>query len=65
MPRHFGLPWPPARPRSGRLAAACDLLLKAVLCLAIASCWLAGGLWVFQRAVDRAEFISVLPTERK
>ncbi|MGJ5163145.1 hypothetical protein [Bradyrhizobium sp. HKCCYLR1051] len=65
MPRHFGLP--PSAPRRcgpGPMSRG-ELALGLLLCVVFAAACLSAGAWVLRAAVDRAEFISVLPTPER
>lgn len=42
-----------------------ELALGLLLCLVFAAACLGAGAWLLRAAVDRAEFISVLPTPER
>ncbi|MGJ5036608.1 hypothetical protein ACQR13_21080 [Bradyrhizobium sp. HKCCYLRH3059] len=65
MPRHFGLPPPPPRRRGSGPMSRGELALGLLLCVGIAAACLGAGAWLLRAVVDRAEFISVLPTPER
>ncbi|MGJ5149886.1 hypothetical protein [Bradyrhizobium sp. SZCCHNRI2049] len=65
MPRHFGLPPRPPRRRDAGPMSRGELALGLLLCVVLAAAWLGAGAWLLRAAVDRAEFISVLPTPER